>query len=309
MIAAQPAVSPRTPATRVSAAPLGALCALATAAWLFVVVAASPPAVAFGVLVPGMLFAAALGWLQRGDRRPAVLIVAMLLWGAAAAAPLARAANDLVRAWFALFAGGDARELTATIAAPVVEEVAKAAGLVLVLLVARRALRGVRDGIVYGAAVGIGFVVAENLLYLAFAMLAGGAGGLARAVYVRGVVAGLDHAVFTATLGAGIGAAAAAASPSDPPGARPRAARLLVVAAAAAVAQHLVWNALAAPALVAALCGAAIAGGPCRDVPAARDLVVTVPVVAALALGPGVAALLVLYRRDGASATPEIDAP
>jgi RsiW-degrading membrane proteinase PrsW (M82 family) len=98
----------------------------------------------------------------------------------------------------------------------------------------------------------LGFTMAENLFYFPLAMLSGGAPALLESVYLRGVVGGLIHAIFTATSGAGIGAARAAV------GRR----RWAYVAAglALAVAQHAAWNRFGAPWLDTAACapGAAL---------------------------------------------------
>ena len=138
-----------------------------------------------------------------------------------------------------------------------------------------RRLAGVRDGIIYGALIGVGFVLTENLIYFAFAALQGGPSGLARSVYLRGLLAGADHAVFTATIGAGIGWAVASSSTRG---------RVLapLIACLAALVLHVAWNAVASDAISRVLCGAETAGGACRPTPAARDLFGVAPVHRAL---------------------------
>jgi len=99
-----------------------------------------------------------------------------------------------------------------------------------------------------------------------------GAPGLGRSVYLRGLLAGADHAIFTATIGAGIGWARTAQAESVR--------RLApVVAAAAACLQHIAWNGVASEAIVGALCGAEVPGGACRAMPSDHDLVVVVPLL------------------------------
>jgi RsiW-degrading membrane proteinase PrsW (M82 family) len=269
---------------------LGAVLVVVVAIWLARVLAGTPLVVLVAAVAPAAIYVAAICWIQRGAGRPPVLLLASLVWGAVAAAFLARALNDLGRAWVAVLAGSDdARAVSSTLLAPIVEEGVKALGLVLLMLAGRRRdFAGVRDGIVYGALIGVGFVVSENLLYFMFAILQGGQAGLARSVYLRGFLAGANHAVFTATMGAGIGWALAATSVRV---------RVLAtaLAAAAALVQHLAWNALAADALTRVLCGAEAAGGACRPTPAAGDLFAVVPVVVTVFLGPGAVALLYLW--------------
>jgi hypothetical protein len=107
---------------------------------------------------------------------------------------------------------------------------------------------------------------------------------------VRGLLGGLKHAVFTGTIGAGIGWAREE---------RATRARLLLPAGAllVAIGQHAAWNAVASEAITRALCGAAAPDAPCRAAPAAVALYVQVPVIVALFVGPGVLALLAIARR------------
>lgn len=98
------------------------------------------------------------------------------------------------------------------------EETSKGFALVVVFalsyLLARRfgglEFNGVTDGIVYGAAVGLGFSFAEDILYFLNYTAEGGLGqGLE--VYLQRVdflgVGQLGHAIYTGTFGAGLGLA------------------------------------------------------------------------------------------------------
>ena len=51
--------------------------------------------------------------------------------------------------------------------APIVEEVGKGLGLLLLFVTARRAFDGPVDGVVYGALIGAGFALTENIQYFA----------------------------------------------------------------------------------------------------------------------------------------------
>jgi hypothetical protein len=57
--------------------------------------------------------------------------------------------------------------LAAPISAPIVEEIAKALGVVLIFWLLRNEFDNVRDGFVYGALVGVGFNWSEAALYVA----------------------------------------------------------------------------------------------------------------------------------------------
>jgi len=89
--------------------------------------------------------------------------------------------------------------ILAVIIAPVVEETAKALG---VLNSSRRILE-IEDGIIYGAAVGLGFAAAENILYLASAMTEG-VEVFALTAVVRALTSTVLHASATAIVGYGI---------------------------------------------------------------------------------------------------------
>ena len=59
------------------------------------------------------------------------------------------------------------RRLAAPIFAPIAEEIAKALGVVLIFWLLRAEFDNMRDGIVYGALVGLGFNWFEAALYVA----------------------------------------------------------------------------------------------------------------------------------------------
>jgi len=177
--------------------------------------------------------------------------------------------------------------------APVVEEAAKCAALLVLFFLWRSRAANARDGIVCGALVGLGFAATENVLYLSLAALQGGPVGLARGVYLRGVVYGLNHAAFTATTGAALGYAR---SHGD---ARVAAVLVVVVGFGFAVLQHVLWNAVASEAIVRVLCSPVIAGGPCRGVPSPSSLYVTAPMLVAVFVGPGIATLFAIAWTSG----------
>lgn len=267
---------------------------------VLILVAATAPAVALG----GVILVA-----QRGSRRPRSAMALALLWGAIGAAFLSSTGNELARPWMTQFAGEESRTATAVFVAPALEEGAKALGLLLLLLLNPTAVRNARDGIVYGALIGVGFVWTENLLYLGVSMLQGGEDGLMRGLYLRGILGGITHTVFTACSGAAIGwwasrnrRESAAAVPSAVQSGRGgKAAVLLVAALVLTIAQHAVWNALGAPMIADALCGAPSGGGTCTPVPTNSALFGSATWVAALFLAPGAALVTAAWRSFGAT--------
>jgi len=238
---------------------------------LEVVVAAAVPAIAYAGAVIAIL----------RPQEPPALLVALFLWGAAVAAPVAEHANSLL----------GATTLGPMLWAPLLEETLKALGLALVVALRPERLRDARSGIACGALVGLGFASAENVPYHLIAAVQGGAGGLARAVFVRGVLQGLNHATFTGAVGAGLGLAR-----RWPDGAR--SAIALVLGFVLACAQHGVWNGVASFTITNLLCGAMSAAGACQATPPAKALYFQVPLLVALFVGPGLATLAWLARES-----------
>jgi protease PrsW len=265
---------------------------------LALVVATAPPVIAFGATLPPLAAAAVLASIRRRDRARLAAHLAAFTWGALAAASLAAAMNQALSVWVAAVAGEDgAHTIVPMLGGPIIEEVTKAAGLVAILLIHPAALAGLMDGIVCGALVGLGFTMTENVRYLTLAALQSGPAGLDRALWVRAGLGGFTHAVFTATAGAGLGWARE----------WPRARSRLVPAAAlaAAILQHVLWNSLASQTIARALCNPVLPGGPCREAPEPTALLVTIPLVTAAGLAPGVLGLVALtvWARRGRGTT------
>jgi len=149
------------------------------------------------------------------EREPFTLVAAMAFWGATGAAALAAFGNEVLLRSLS----HDVRVVFgAAVFPPLVEEGAKGLALVAAFIVAHWASRhfhtleveGPTDGIVYGAAVGLGFAFTEDFFYFV------------NATYTLGLSSGLDvfvsrrdffgptmlhHALFTATFGAALGLA------------------------------------------------------------------------------------------------------
>jgi len=138
--------------------------------------------------------------------------VAAVVWGAAAATGLfALNANGAIMLALAQHVSLDfANAWGAAIAAPLTEETGKLLGVVAVVVASRSWLRGPMDGLLLGALVGLGFLLAENVLY-AFnvtVMSFGENQAIATgAIYfVRtGLFWPISHAIFTAFAGAALG--------------------------------------------------------------------------------------------------------
>jgi len=238
---------------------------------------------------PAVLLVALVLFVQRGGTRPPALLAAALAWGAAGASFLASAGNELAREEMNALAGDAARAVTAVLVAPALEEGAKALGLLLLVVLLPSCLRSVRDGLVYGALIGIGFVWTENFLYLGVSMLQGGPDGLLRGLWLRGIVGGVAHLTFTACSGATLGWWRSGRPSRLAKRAGPSAGFLV------AVAQHIAWNSLAAPTIASALCGASGPNGNCVDQPTNLTLFGVVTLVALVFLAPGLVAVTLAW--------------
>jgi len=143
--------------------------------------------------------------LDAYEREPLSLVLGALAWGAVAATSLAGLANHDWGAVVARLLGPDiAARWTAALTAPLVEETLKAVGVVLIYLIARSEINGVVDGFVYGAMVGLGFAVVENVFYFV-GQFGGQPAGVLGGFFVRVLASGLyGHVLYSGLTGMGI---------------------------------------------------------------------------------------------------------
>jgi RsiW-degrading membrane proteinase PrsW (M82 family) len=144
-------------------------------------------------------------WLDHHEKEPWWLLTLVFLWGAVPAILLSVIVEVILDIPISILGPGLAYEVAGgSLVAPVVEEVAKGLVVFGVLLVVRRELDNVLDGIVYGAMTGLGFAFTENFFYIA-ASLAEGWGTWVGVLLIRAVIFGLNHAFFTGVTGGALG--------------------------------------------------------------------------------------------------------
>ncbi|MFB9662277.1 PrsW family intramembrane metalloprotease [Glycomyces mayteni] len=176
---------------------------------------AFPESAALNVAVLGVCLVVGV-WLARRTMRPVQAppwsgTWLALMWGGFAACGLALLMNTRTFSiWSRTFDLETAGSWSAALTAPLNEEVAKIAGVVLLAAVSTRLVRGAADGLVYGALVGFGFQVVENFLYgFNGVVMAGGVEPFAatlQTVVVRVGLTGIgSHWTMSAVAGAGIG--------------------------------------------------------------------------------------------------------
>lgn len=156
--------------------------------------------------VPMFLYAAFIYWLDRYEKEPKALLGAAFMWGVIIAAGGAFIINTVFGIGIYVVTGSEALTNlgTASVVAPVVEEILKGMAVAVVFLMFRKEFDSILDGIIYGGIAGLGFAAAENTLYIyRNGYLEGGWEGLFALVIVRVILVGWMHAFFTAFTGIG----------------------------------------------------------------------------------------------------------
>ncbi|WP_330174984.1 PrsW family intramembrane metalloprotease [Streptomyces sp. NBC_01498] len=200
-------------------------------------------------LLPVPLLMAAFRWLDRVEPGPWRNLLFAFAWGACAAALVAITANSFATQWIATATADPtgAESLGATVVAPIVEESAKAAAILLIFLFRRRSFTGLVDGVVVAGFTATGFAFTENILYLGKAFgedqQTGGPGlgaVTAATFFIRVLMSPFAHPLFTVLTGIGFGIAALAT--------RRQAVRRWLAPAVGlllAMGTHALWNASA----------------------------------------------------------------
>jgi protease PrsW len=190
--------------------------------------------------VPFVLLIRVIDYLEREPWRLQAMAV---LWGGLVATSAAISGGTAVQNMLAKLVSPEAAATWGpAISGAGVEEVVKVAGVVAIALVAPGQINSMVDGFVYGALVGLGFQLIENIVFAvgAVALNAGvdAVGPVIATFLVRGVLGGLwSHTLFTALAGAGVAYTLVRRD-------RPRWQRITVAVAlfGAAAGFHFLWN-------------------------------------------------------------------
>ena len=189
--------------------------------------------------VPFILLVRMIDYLAREPLRLQVLAV---LWGGTVATSAAISGGTAVADLLAKLASPEvAAAWGPAVSGAAVEEVVKVAGIAAIALIVPGRIKSVVDGFVYGALVGLGFQVVEDIVFGVDAVAAVGADTVVpviATVLVRGFLGGLwSHTLFTALAGAGL---AYAVVRRDRPRLQRVAVALLLFVTAAGF--HFLWN-------------------------------------------------------------------
>jgi len=190
-------------------------------------------------LLPAIPWLLLIKLLDRNDQIPWQNYLSCLVWGGAVGCGFALVLNTIGGGVLAAMglSPGAAQGLTATIVAPVVEEIVKGMGVLVIFWILHDEFDNVLEGLVLGAASGLGFALIENVVYdVNFLERFGVEGLLTLGTYRSLVNALLGHPVYTAMFGAGLGLL------RETP--RHRAARYLypLVGLGLAIGLHVLWN-------------------------------------------------------------------
>lgn len=150
----------------------------------------------WATLASTVFFVTLLWWLDKYEKEPWGLFLGAFFYGLIPAPILAIV---LEVAWEKALTLPTER-FTSGVIAPVVEESLKGLALLLIFFIWRHEFDGALDGLLYGATIGLGFALTENVVYLyAFPEW--------EIVLLRILPFGLNHALFTAFTGLCLGLA------------------------------------------------------------------------------------------------------
>ena len=198
-----------------------------------------------------LLFLTLVWAADRYEREPFWLLLLAAAWGGIPAIFVSCFAEMILGAPVQMALGkGFAQVIGPVLIAPPVEEVAKAVPILLIALLYRHEFDDILDGMVYGAAVGIGFSFVEDAVYFVGSLSESGVSGGGITFALRNLAFVLNHSLFSAVTGIGFGAARCSA--------RGGAGRILwpLAGLGVATALHVAHNLLAqfqGPGLVVAL--------------------------------------------------------
>ena len=184
---------------------------------------------------------AVIYYLDLYEREPVSILVAAVLWGGIVATTLSMYTNTPLDELIFKFTADPEFTLawSAALTAPFVEEGFKLLGIILLVSIARDEMDDMLDGFIWGAMVGIGFLLVENIFYFMRAYFEQGSFvDLFLIWLIRIVGAGpYSHFLYTGLVGMGV---AYYYTQLDKPNSR----RLAIAAGyiALGVGAHFIWN-------------------------------------------------------------------
>lgn len=159
-------------------------------------------------VIPAALYSLVIYWFDHYEKEPMWLLTATFFWGAVPSVILALIVSLAFSAPLQIIGGPLASNtFMAVMIAPPVEETAKAIALVAIFVLLRHEVDSLLDGIIYGAMVGMGFAMVENVFYFLAIFQEEGAEAWGSTVFLRAIIFGLNHSLFTSATGLGMAVA------------------------------------------------------------------------------------------------------
>ncbi len=164
--------------------------------------------------IPVLFYLWLVYWVDRYEKEPGWLLAATFLWGAIPSIIISYVFNTaLGLPFYYLASEATADAFVASLIAPLVEESIKGAAVIGIFLLWKDEIDSPLDGIIYGAMVGLGFALVENVFYYVEQYQLGGLEAWGWNVFFRGFVFGLNHALYTGLAGLGIATARLTTNP------------------------------------------------------------------------------------------------
>jgi RsiW-degrading membrane proteinase PrsW (M82 family) len=159
----------------------------------------------FAGIFPGLVYIYLVYQVDYYEREPKTLLLATFLWGAIPAVLI----SLILPLYFNIppeLLGPEAIEaIRVGLFAPLIEEAIKGFAILLIAIRFRDEFDDTLDGIVYGAFVGLGFAITGNTISYIGSFLLRGFASLGSTIFVQGLLYGLNHSMYSAIFGAGLG--------------------------------------------------------------------------------------------------------
>ena len=153
-------------------------------------------------IVPTLAYVGFVWMMDRYEREPLALLTVTFIWGAIPAVLLSFLVEGLFGWPLSTLQQANADLLASSVVAPIVEELMKGLALAGLFVFFRAEFDDVLDGIVYGALIGLGFGMTENVAYFLRSFQEGGWTQWLTTVVGRSIFFGLTHAFYTGMMGA-----------------------------------------------------------------------------------------------------------
>jgi protease PrsW len=157
---------------------------------------------AIAAFLPMMVYLLIIWRLDKNEREPLKNVLLHFLWGAFGAT-IVGISVSFVLSFFSSFLESNSKLMQTVIYAPIVEEISK--GFFLLYSMRSKEFDNITDGIVYGASIGLGFGMNENLVY--FITYGTNPTSWIYLVVIRTFFSAVMHCISTATFGAFLGMA------------------------------------------------------------------------------------------------------